>query len=138
MILHSDIRTQLRTQGFCACTVAGASMNPMLRAGREVVMIRKKTATPKINDVVLYEYDGELILHRVRGIYPEGYLIRGDNCYTDHKNVPEDAILGVLEYYVRNGVHIDCATNKKYLRYVKRRNASYPIRLTIRKILGKA
>lgn len=137
MILHSDIRTQLRTQGFCACTVAGASMNPMLRAGREVVMIRKKTVPPKINDVVLYEYDGELILHRVRGISADGYLIRGDNSYVDHKNVPEDAILGVLEYFVRDGVRIDCTTDRRYRCYVKRRNTTYPIRLAVRTILNK-
>ena len=138
MILHSSIRTQLDTQGFCACTVAGSSMNPMLREGREVVMIRKKSTPPRVDDVVLYEHDGELVLHRVRKITPKGYLIRGDNSYADHKNVPEAAILGVLEYYVREGERIDCATDRRYRRYVRRRNASYPMRLAIRKILGKA
>ena len=138
MILHSSIRTQLDTQGFCACTVAGASMNPMLREGREVVMIRKKSTPPRVDDVVLYEHDGELVLHRVRKITPKGYLIRGDNSYADHKNVPEAAILGVLEYYVREGERIDCATDRRYRRYVRRRNASYPMRLAIRKILGEA
>lgn len=135
---HSDIRTHLQQQGFCAYTVVGASMQPMLRKDHDVVMIRKKTTPPKVDDVVLYEYGGELILHRVRGIFPDGYLIRGDNSYTDHKNVPEDAILGVLEFFVRDGQRIECGTDPAYLRYVKRRNASYPFRLAIRKILGKA
>ncbi len=138
MILHSNIRAQLDVHGFCACTVAGASMNPMLRAGREVVMIRKKSTPPRVDDVVLYEHDGELILHRVRKITQGGYLIRGDNSYLDHKNVPESAILGVLEYYVRDGVRVDCTADRRYRRYVRRRNATYPFRLAIRKILGKA
>ena len=135
MIKHSDIRTQLDVAGFCAYTVKGFSMHPMLRENRDVVMIRKKTAPPAINDVVLYEHDGELVLHRVRKITPGGYLIRGDNTYTDHVNVPESAILGVLEYYVRNGKRIDVATNRRYLRYVRRRNATYPLRLVIGIIL---
>lgn len=134
---HSDIRTQLLQNGFCAYTTVGASMYPMLREGHDVVMIRKKTAPPRINDVVLYDHGGTLTLHRVRKVTPEGYLIRGDNSYVDHKNVPEEAILGVLEFYVRNGVRTECATDKKYLRYVRRRNASYPFRLTVRKLLGK-
>ena len=138
MIKHSDIRTQLDTAGFCAYTVKGFSMHPMLREDRDVVMIRKKASPPAINDVVLYEYDGELVLHRVRKITPDGYLIRGDNTYTDHVNVPKSAILGVLEYYVKNGKRIDVATDRRYLRYVRRRNVSYPFRLVIRKILGKA
>lgn len=138
MIRYSDIRTQLELQGFCACTVAGASMNPMLQADRDVVMIRKKSTPPRVGDVVLYEYGGELILHRVHKVTPQGYLIRGDNSYTDHVNVPEQAVLGVLEYFVRRGVRIDCATSKKYRRYVRRRTASYPVRLAIRRILGKA
>ena len=41
---HSDIRTQLERQGFCAYTVVGASMSPMLRQGQDVVMIRKKNS----------------------------------------------------------------------------------------------
>ncbi len=138
MIRYSDIRTQLDRQGFCACTVSGASMNPMLREGRDVVMIRKKSAPPRVGDVVLYQYGGELILHRVRKITPEGYLIRGDNSYVDHVNVPEQDVLGVLEYFVHNGVRIECATDKKYRRYVRRRQASYPLRLAVRKLLGKA
>lgn len=138
MIRHSDIRTQLDEQGFCACTVSGASMSPMLREGRDVVMIRKKSAPPCVGDVVLYEYGGELILHRVRKITPEGYLIRGDNSYVDHVGVPEQDVLGVLEYFVHNGQRIDCATDPKYRRYVRRRRASYPLRLAVRKLLGKA
>jgi hypothetical protein len=138
MIRHSDIRTQLEQQGFCACTVSGASMRPMLRAGLDVVMIQKKTAPPHINDVVLYQYGGELILHRVRGTSPRGYLIRGDNSYTDHKDVPEQDVLGVLTYFIKDGKRIECTTDKKYLRYVRRRNASYPFRLAARKLLGKA
>ncbi len=135
---HSDIRTQLEQHGFCAYTTVGASMYPMLREDHDVVMIRKKTTPPRINDVVLYDHGGTLTLHRVRKVLPQGYLIRGDNSYTDHKNVPEEAILGVLEFYVRNGERIDCKTNQKYLRYVRRRNASYPFRLAVRKLLGKA
>ena len=135
---YSDIRTQLERQGFCAYTVVGASMSPMLRQGQDVVMIRKKTAPPQVGDVVLYDWNGELTLHRIRAVGKQGYRIRGDHSYTDHKNVPEQAVLGILEYYVRDGVKIDCATNKAYLRYVRRRTASYPIRWVIYKLLGKA
>ena len=55
-----------------------------------------------------------------------GYLIRGDNCYAD-ENIPEKDVIGVLSEFFRNDKHYYC-TDKKYLRYAKRRIKTYKFR----------
>ena len=55
-----------------------------------------------------------------------GYIIRGDNCYSD-ENIPEDAVIGVLTEFFRKGKHIFCE-DEKYIRYAKRRIKTYKTR----------
>jgi hypothetical protein len=77
-------------------------------------------------DVALYKRDGKYILHRVLQPIDGGYIIRGDNCYED-ENIPEDAVFGVLTEFFQKDKHT-FVDDKKYLKYVKKRLKSYPIR----------
>ena len=78
-------------------------------------------------DVALYKRGENYILHRVIEVKEGGYVIRGDNCYSDEW-VPEGEILGVLTEFFRGGKRVSC-TDKRYLRYAKRRVGGYPARL---------
>ena len=66
------------------------------------------------------------MLHRVIEVKDGGYVIRGDNCYGDEA-VREGDVLGVLTEFFRKDKHVFC-TDKKYLRYAKRRVKLYPAR----------
>ena len=70
----------------------------------------------------------KLILHRIIGVTDDGtYIIRGDNTY--HKEyVPQSDVVGVMSAIYRGGKYIDCATSKRYKRYVKINNFFYPVR----------
>ena len=105
----------------------GVSMLPMLKSGRDSVVIVKKEAQLKPLDVALYKRGEKYVLHRVISVIEGGYIIRGDNCYTDEK-IPESAVFGVLSEYFRENERIDCATDEKYLRYAKRRVKNYRLR----------
>lgn len=104
----------------------GVSMLPMLKNRRDTIVVQKKTERLKPFDVALYKRGDAYILHRVLKSVEDGYIIRGDNCYSD-ENVPEDAVIGVLVEFFRKDKHFLC-TDKKYLSYVKRRLKTYKIR----------
>lgn len=104
----------------------GISMLPMLKNRRDTIVVLPKTERLKRLDVALYKRGDAYILHRVLQPIEGGYIIRGDNCYSDEK-VPEEAVFGVLSEFFRKGKHYTC-DDKKYLQYVERRLKTYKIR----------
>jgi len=104
----------------------GVSMLPMLKNRRDTIVVARKTERLKPYDVALYKRGDVYILHRVLETIDGGYIIRGDNCYSD-ETVPEEAVIGVLVEFFRKNKHFLC-TDKKYLSYVKKRLETYKIR----------
>lgn len=100
-------------------TNVGGSMRPLLREGRDVLVIEKRESdAPKRYDVVLFRREnvkgrGEYVLHRILKKLPDGnFYIVGDHC-TEGENVKPSQILGVLSGINRGGKNI----NMKGLRY---------------------
>lgn len=104
----------------------GVSMLPMLKNRRDTIIVLPKTERLKPLDVALYRRGDAYILHRVLSVTEKGYIIRGDNCYSD-ENVPENAVIGVLSEFFRKNKHYYC-TDEKYLKYVKKRLKNYKCR----------
>lgn len=104
----------------------GVSMLPLLKNRRDTVVIKPKTERLKRLDVALYKRGDAYVLHRVLQPIDGGYLIRGDNCYSD-EHIPEEDVIGVLTEFFRKGRHVYC-TDKKYLRYAERRIKTYKLR----------
>lgn len=133
----------LKTQDTAAFLTSGASMRPLLRTHKDIVVIAKAEHPLKVGDVPLYKKKGikKLILHRIIGIAPDGtYIIRGDNTY-QKEYVPVCDIVGVMTALYRGGKYIDCASSKAYKIYVKINKFLYPVRYVwktkIRATLGK-
>ena len=128
------IEDVLREKGVYIGPTVGVSMLPMLKNRRDTIVVKPKTERLKRFDVALYKRGEAYILHRVLQPIDGGYIIRGDNCYAD-ENVPEEAVIGVLTEFFRKDKHYDC-TDKKYLRYVKRRVGTYKIRRVYVRVKG--
>ena len=111
---------------------SGISMLPMLRTGRDSVVVLPKTERLRPLDVALYRRGGAYVLHRVISVSEKGYVIRGDNCYADER-VPEEAVIGVLTEYFRKDERISM-TDERYLRYARKRVKNYPARLFFHRI----
>ncbi len=120
------IEDVLREKGVYVGPTVGVSMLPMLKSRRDTVVIRPKTERLNRLDVALYRRGEAYVLHRVLAREEGGYLIRGDNCYSD-EHIPEDAVFGVLTEFFRKGKHILC-TDKKYLNYAEKRIKTYKTR----------
>lgn len=92
----------LAEKGAYTDTTAGTSMWPMLRHRHDTATVIPLRGAVKKYDVVLFRRTGQLVLHRVVKIVPNGYLIRGDHCL-DGELVQENQLLGVLSAFTRNG-----------------------------------
>ena len=120
------IEEVLLSHGQYVGPTVGVSMLPMLKNRRDTIVVRAKTERLQRLDVALYRRGDAYILHRVLKPIDGGYIIRGDNCYTD-ENIPEEDVIGVLTEFFRKGKHFYC-TDKKYIKYAERRLKTYKIR----------
>ncbi len=120
----------LETQYTAAFLTSGASMQPLLRTHKDIVVISKPHHPLSVGQVPLYKKKGvdKLILHRIIGVKTDGtYITRGDNTY--HKEyIPQGDVVGVMTAIYRGGKYIDCAASKGYKIYVKLNGLFYPLR----------
>ena len=130
------IEEVIQREGKYVGPTVGVSMLPMLRQRRDTIVVCAKTEKLKPLDVALYHRGDAYVLHRVLRQTPTGYIIRGDNCYSD-EYILEEQVIGVLTEFYRKDKHYNC-TDEKYLHYAKRRVANYPIRRIFFKMKAKA
>lgn len=97
----------------------GTSMMPLLRQGRDLMVIDKRPeGRLKKYDAVLYKSKGgKYILHRILKVEHDSYTICGDHCIHREFGITDEQILGVLKAVVRDGKTL-YVTDKKYLLYV--------------------
>lgn len=144
--LSGNIESVLLSEGRYISTTKGVSMLPMIKTGRDVVIVEPKNGRLKKYDVALYRRGEAYVLHRVVEVTDDGYIIRGDNTYADEV-VPEADVFGVLTEYYR-GKKLIPVTDEKYQKYAEKRVKSYPqrrkrhlfkrkIKNFIKKIIGR-
>ena len=114
----------LAQNGKLAYTNVGISMMPLIREGRDVMMIEaRETAAIRRYDAVLFRRPGvtgrgAYVLHRILKILPDGkYWIVGDNC-TSGEVVDPANVLGVLTQVSRDGRKTIRVTDLSYRAYV--------------------
>ncbi len=117
------IEDVLAEKGVYVGPTVGVSMLPMLKSRRDTIVVKPKTERLKRLDVALYKRGDAYVLHRVLAPIEGGYIIRGDNCYSD-ENIPEEDVFGVLTEFFRKDKHYLC-TDEKYLKYAERRIKTY-------------
>ncbi len=145
--LESTAELELEKHGsFAACAV-GESMRPMLRGGRDMVIIEPISDSPRKYDVILFKDEASrYVLHRVVKIKNGVFITRGDNTYFTETVAPE-AVLGILTKYNKNGksYNVNSFSYKLYARlrvffyqprklYIKTRRA---LSAFVRKIFKK-
>lgn len=100
----SSFKEQLELHGKIIYTNVGTSMMPLLRAGRDVMIIERPTGRLKKYDVALYiRADGMHVLHRVLKVRDNDYVICGDHCTVKEYGITDDNIIGVLTGIIRDG-----------------------------------
>ncbi len=131
-----SLKDELLRSGNVMFTNKGVSMRPLLREGRDLMVIEKRRndTVLKPGMAVLFERpSGDLVLHRIFRKKEGGFLILGDNCI-DPEFVDDKMIIGVLTAVVRDGKKTITVSDKSYLRYVRFINFTYPVRRLFLKI----
>lgn len=95
----------LKEYGSLTYTNVGVSMLPLLKQGRDLFTVEKKSDKRcKKGDVVLYHRPpDQYVLHRVIDVLPDSYVILGDNCIAREYGITDADILGVMISFVRKG-----------------------------------
>lgn len=128
----------LERDGHLAYTNKGVSMMPLLRQGKDVMIIQRKgNSRLKKLDAVLFKRAGisgiNYVMHRVLRVNDDGsYWIIGDNCVTGD-TVAEDSIIGILTAVIRDGRTIP-VTDPGYRLYVNTWCRFYHLRIAILRI----
>lgn len=109
---------EIRKHGKLVYTNVGFSMMPLLRQGRDLMIISgKPEGRLKKYDAVLYKCGGRYILHRILKVRKNDYVICGDHNWRREYGITDDQIIGVLTAFVRDGAEIP-VTDRRYLMYV--------------------
>ncbi len=112
----------------------GTSMLPLIRQGRDSVIVEKKNGRLKKYDVALYKRDdGTYVLHRVVRVKRDTYTMCGDHQFVYEHGVREDQVLGAMTELYRDGESFDL-NSKEYKRNVRKMVFLQPIRCLVHKL----
>ncbi len=115
---NSSFEEILEKEGRLIYTNVGNSMWPLIRVGRDLLVIEKKTGRLQKYDVPLYRRDsGQYVLHRVLRVRENDYVICGDNCWSREYGITDRQVLGVLTKIIRDGKELPL-TGFRYQAYV--------------------
>ncbi|MBO4219680.1 MAG: S24/S26 family peptidase [Clostridia bacterium] len=124
----SSFEEILKDEGRLVYSNVGTSMQPLIRQGRDLLIIERTAGRLKKYDVPLYRRaNGQYVLHRIIKVRPDDYVLRGDNQLYREKGVTDGQILGVLTAVVRDGKEI-LVTATSYRIYVRIWCVLFPVR----------
>ncbi len=79
----------------------GTSMLPLLREGKDSIVLEKSRGNHKKNDIVFYRRkDGQFVLHRIVYV-KDGYVISGDHQRFFEYGITDEDIIGVAAGFYR-------------------------------------
>ena len=94
----------LEEDGILYHTSKGVSMRPLIREGKDILVIKKPAGRLKKYDIPLYKRDsGEYVLHRILKVREKDYVICGDNRWQKETGITDRHIIGVLTEINRGG-----------------------------------
>ena len=131
---------EIQNSGKLIYTTVGVSMRPLIKQGRDLLIVTKPQGRLKKYDIPLYKRkNGQYVLHRVVKVKDDGYVILGDNCIKWENDIKDDQIIGVLTSLVRKGKEVDF-NSFGYRFYSRAWYLLYPVRvifLSARRLAGK-
>lgn len=101
MLMHRDLES-LKEGKVVAIMPQGISMLPFIVGGEDQVYLLRKDKVV-VGDIVLVEYKGRHILHRVYAIDGEKVILMGDGNLEGTEEVTEGEIMGTVVEIVHKG-----------------------------------
>jgi hypothetical protein len=133
MIESSTFEKELAVHGRFMYKNVGTSMMPLIREGKDVMIIERPNGRLKKYDVALYKKNGSYILHRVIKVRESDYVIVGDHCTVREYGITDGDIIGVMKGLIRSGKELDL-NSFGYKLYYHLWCDLYPVRVFIIKM----
>ena len=121
-----SIESVLAENGVYVSPTVGVSMRPMLRQGKDRVILVPPQGRLKKYDVPLYRRGKDYVLHRIVAVRPDDYVVLGDNCVA-REYVRDEQIIGVLTGFYRGERYVEL-TNPFYRVYRILWQGTWPVR----------
>jgi len=129
----SSFEEILESEGRLIYSNVGDSMLPMIRQGRDLLVIERTSGRLKQYDVPLYRRDtGQYVLHRVLKVRETDYVLCGDNRWGRETGITDRHVLGVLTAIIREGKTLS-VTDRRYRIYVHLWCDLFPLRAVLLK-----
>ena len=118
-MMNSSFENQLKEKGNLVYHNVGDSMMPLIKQGRDLMVLEAPKRRVKKYDAVLYKRpNGKYVMHRIIGENSDGFILCGDNRYDKEYGVKNEQILALLTAVVRDGKEIK-ADSFKYKFYAR-------------------
>ena len=104
VVVHRDLDA-LKDGKVIALVPQGISMLPFIKGGVDQVYLLKKDRVV-VGDIVLVEYHGKHILHRVYAVDGEKITLMGDGNLEGTEQVAADEVMGTVVDIVHDGRHL--------------------------------
>lgn len=128
--LYPTIKQVLTDGGSVNLPITGTSMLPLLRWGRDSVVISPAVGV-EIGDIIFYRRDnGQFVLHRIIGSDEKGYILCGDNQWVKEHGICDRHIIGKVSSITRKGKAFDI-NSKGYRFYCRLWKLLFPVRKPI-------
>ncbi len=127
----------LDTYGELTYANQGVSMLPLIKQGRDIVILKKKDKNTRCQkyDVALYvNPDHKYIMHRIVKVREDSYDFLGDNLLVKELDIKEDRVIAVMTEFVHKGKRYS-VTDKGYVMYVKVWMFLTPVRIFVKKYI---
>lgn len=93
-IFFAQVISEINAGRSVIIKVKGTSMLPFIRNGKDAVKLDPVNQQLVQKDVVLFNYNGNYILHRIVKIEGNRYLIQGDGIYSSCESCNREDIVG--------------------------------------------
>lgn len=124
----STIEETLDKYGSFIIAPVGISMLPLLRWGKDTVVIERLKRPPQKHDMILYKRNnGQYVLHRLLEIRKRDYVMCGDNQFIREYGITDENIIGICTGIYRKEKYVSCQ-NPLYRLYVRFWCFSIPLR----------
>jgi hypothetical protein len=128
---NSSIEAEISEKGKLIYTNRGTSMLPLIREGKDMLILERPSFPLRKYDVPLYKpepFHGKYVLHRIIRVRDGLYTLRGDNRIACEENVREDEIVGVLTGVIRSGGKTISVSSFSYKLYSRIWHYLFPVR----------
>lgn len=109
-IFFAEVERLLGEGDEVTITIRGNSMQPMLRDGRDRVVLRRYEGEPiGVGDVMLFRHSRRHVLHRVVRIEGERIIFAGDGNYRLYEQAHREDVVAHMVAYIRDGRRRECS-----------------------------